>query len=193
MKKEEIVAIIQAWKKDKNIRLYSPFKYFKGLNTKELVITKLEEMYRNKNEKDVTKIKFKTDQGIKNTKRSPYHDIFEERFQIPASSSFEVKAKKTGVPLDIIKRVFQKGVAAWKYGHRPGTTPVQWGNARVDSFLVLGCAAFSGDASLLKELHDRVQHTKKGKAFLSQKPSCPKSKLNMYKSRSNFPSFLTNI
>ena len=44
------------------------------------------------------------------------------------------KADKTGIPYGILKKVFDRGVAAWKTGHRPGTTPEQWGYARVNSF-----------------------------------------------------------
>ena len=39
------------------------------------------------------------------------------------------------MPLGILKKVFDRGVAAWKTGHRPGTTAVQWGLARVNSFV----------------------------------------------------------
>ena len=30
----------------------------------------------------------------------------------------------------------KSGVAAWRTGHRPGTTPQQWGHARVNAFIV---------------------------------------------------------
>jgi hypothetical protein len=45
------------------------------------------------------------------------------------------KADKSGMPLGILKKVFDRGVAAWATGHRPGTTAVQWGLARVNSFV----------------------------------------------------------
>jgi len=48
--------------------------------------------------------------------------------------SLKDKAEKSGMPLNILKKVFDRGVAAWRTGHRPGTTPVQWGLARVNSF-----------------------------------------------------------
>ena len=49
-------------------------------------------------------------------------------------------------------------------------------------------AAFSSDADLLHEVN-KIKN-KKIKLFFSQKPTCPKSQINKYKSRSNFPSFL---
>ena len=48
--------------------------------------------------------------------------------------SLKKKAAATGMPLGILRKVFDRGMAAWKTGHRPGTTPVQWGLARVNSF-----------------------------------------------------------
>jgi hypothetical protein len=44
------------------------------------------------------------------------------------------KAEKSGMPYSILKKVYDRGVAAWRTGHRPGTTPSQWGFARVNSF-----------------------------------------------------------
>jgi hypothetical protein len=51
-----------------------------------------------------------------------------------ADAALKKKADKSGMPLAILKKVFQRGVAAWKTGHRPGTNAVQWGLARVNSF-----------------------------------------------------------
>ena len=45
------------------------------------------------------------------------------------------KSKKSGVPYGILKKSYDRGMAAWRTGHRPGTTPQQWGLARVNSFV----------------------------------------------------------
>jgi len=45
------------------------------------------------------------------------------------------KAEKSGMPYGILKKVYDRGMAAWKTGHRPGTTPQQWAFARVNSFV----------------------------------------------------------
>ena len=50
--------------------------------------------------------------------------------------SFEDKSKKSGISVGTLKKVYNRGVAAWKTGHRPGTTPQQWGHARVNAFIV---------------------------------------------------------
>ena len=50
-------------------------------------------------------------------------------------ASFEDKAKASGISTGTLKKVYQRGVAAWKTGHRPGTNPTQWGHARVNAFI----------------------------------------------------------
>ena len=45
------------------------------------------------------------------------------------------KADKSGMPYGILKKVYDRGMAAWRTGHRPGTTPQQWAFARVNSFV----------------------------------------------------------
>ena len=46
------------------------------------------------------------------------------------------KSEKSGVSVGTLRKVYNRGVAAWKTGHRPGTTPQQWGLARVNAFIV---------------------------------------------------------
>ena len=50
------------------------------------------------------------------------------------------KSKQTGVPYGILKKSYDRGMAAWRTGHRPGTTPQQWAMARVNSMLTGGKA-----------------------------------------------------
>ena len=49
-------------------------------------------------------------------------------------TALQKKADKSGISYGILKKVYDRGVAAWRTGHRPGTTPAQWGMARVNSF-----------------------------------------------------------
>ena len=67
------------------------------------------------------------------------------------------KAKKTKMPLGILRQVYRRGVAAWKTGHIPGTTPQQWGMARVNSFATGGKTTTMSDKAL-------YQQAKKSKA-----------------------------
>ena len=66
------------------------------------------------------------------------------------------KAKKTGIPLGILRQVYRRGVAAWKTGHVPGTTPQQWGMGRVNSFAVGGKTTKMAD----KALYQRAKEAK---------------------------------
>ena len=52
-------------------------------------------------------------------------------------------ARKKGkkVTAGQLGRVYNKGLAAYRTGHRPGTTPSQWAMARVNSVLTGGKAA----------------------------------------------------
>ena len=50
-------------------------------------------------------------------------------------ASFADKSKASGISVPTLKKVFARGVAAHKTGHRPGTTPTQWGHARVNAFI----------------------------------------------------------
>jgi len=51
------------------------------------------------------------------------------------SKTLADKAKKAQ-----LRQVYNKGLAAYKTGHRPGTTPNQWAMARVNSVLTGGKA-----------------------------------------------------
>jgi hypothetical protein len=62
---------------------------------------------------------------------SEYNETLDE----DATKGLKAKAEKSGMPLGILRQVYNRGVAAWKTGHRPGTTPQQWGFARVNSFV----------------------------------------------------------
>jgi uncharacterized FlaG/YvyC family protein len=65
----------------------------------------------------------------------------EEDFQLDEKIGGLVKkSEKTGVPYGILKKSYDRGMAAWRTGHRPGTTPQQWAFARVNSMLTGGKA-----------------------------------------------------
>lgn len=59
------------------------------------------------------------------------------------------KAAKSGISYGTLKKVYNRGMAAWRTGHRPGTTPQQWGMARVNSYITKGKGTYYGaDADL---------------------------------------------
>jgi hypothetical protein len=68
-----------------------------------------------------------------------------------ADAGLAAKASKSGISIDTLRKVYRRGVAAWNSGHRPGTTPQQWGMARVNSYIGKGSGTYGGAD---KDLHE---------------------------------------
>ena len=79
-----------------------------------------------------------------------YHSLIKNITEAKISA-LEKKSKQSGIPYGILKQVFDRGMAAWKSGHRPGTTPQQWAFARVNSFIVGGKTRRTADKDLWKK------------------------------------------
>jgi outer membrane biosynthesis protein TonB len=79
----------------------------------------------------------------------------------PEAKTLQEKSQATGIPLDILQKVYDKGLAAWRTGHRPGATQGQWANARVHSFIMKGCTFYFPDHKLAAEAMQRSQKAKK--------------------------------
>jgi hypothetical protein len=130
--------------------MLGPTKYYKGLSKTRKI----------KRSKEIAKFSaldwknpkayagFQTDKGVK-TKTSNYTRRWKKRF--PDATSLEEKSKATGVPLEYIKKSYNRGMAAWRTGHRPGATEQQWGYARVHSFLLKGKTYHTTDSDLVRE------------------------------------------
>lgn len=148
-------------------------KYLTGLTDKERV-KRIAEIRINMRKTDPSAYKFSTDFTVggtrRKTKKSTYTTAFFDRY--PNAKSLEDKAKATGVPLDILKKVYNKGLSAYRTGHRPGATPEQWGYARVHSFLMKGCTYYSPDHKLVEEAKERS--TKAKRHWSSLKCICSK-------------------
>ena len=126
-----------------------PHKYYRGLTRK----------VAEKRRKEIAKfgaldwkdpkayVGFKTDIGVKK-RPSSYTSRFKKRF--PEALSLEQKAAATGVPLKYIKECYNRGMAAWRTGHRPGATEQQWGYGRVHSFLLKGKTYRTTDSDIAK-------------------------------------------
>ena len=89
------------------------------------------------------------------------------------------KAEKSGMPYGILKKVYDRGMAAWKTGHRPGTTPQQWAFARVNSFVTKSSGTWGGaDKDLAKQVRGEstaAPKTKSAKELIGQiKEKLPK-------------------
>ena len=69
----------------------------------------------------------------------------DESFQLDEKVAGLVKkSEKSGIAYGILKKVYDRGMAAWRTGHRPGTTPQQWGFARVNSFVTKSKGTWGG-------------------------------------------------
>jgi len=130
--------------------LYSPKKYYQGLSTTRKAQRRREiRRFGAKSWKNARAYTgFKTDQGIK-TRPSWYTASWKARF--PSATSLQQKSAATGVPLKYIKECYNRGLAAWRTGHRPGATQQQWGYARVHSFLLCGKTYGSTDADIVRK------------------------------------------
>ena len=68
-------------------------------------------------------------------------------------SGLQAKADKSGISKGILQKVYNRGLAAYKTGHRPGTTAPQWAMARVNSFITKGKGTWGGaDKDLAKQV-----------------------------------------
>ena len=137
-------------------RKYHPTRYYAGLS-------KSQKTKRYKEIQHFGKIDwrsprayqgFKTNKGVK-TKTSSYTEQLTRKFKKLGidpnqTKSLKAKAKATGVPLRYLKASYNRGLAAWRTGHRPGATEQQWGYARVASLLVCGKTAKTTDSDVVR-------------------------------------------
>lgn len=97
-----------------------------------------------------------TEESRKNLKKSEYTKAYEkmygESLEEGTIESVKNKAKETGISYSILKQVYNRGMAAWKGSHRPGTTPQQWAMARINSFATGGKTRHTADADLWKKV-----------------------------------------
>ena len=70
------------------------------------------------------------------------------------------KAKKANAPLGALRAIYNKGLAAFKSGHRPGANQHQWAMARVNSVLT-GGPARKTDAAQWKQIQKFRKNKKK--------------------------------
>ena len=129
----------------------SPSRYFSGLSSSKRTQRRKEiRKYGSMSSKNpLAYVGFKTDKGVR-TRKSGYTAAWKRKF--PNAKSLEDKAKASGVPLKYVKEVYNRGMAAWRTGHRPGATQQQWGYARVHSFLLKGKTYHTADSDLAKKV-----------------------------------------
>ena len=129
---------------------------------------------------DAPQFKGKSDKKIRDMAIAAYLDAKDKKeetdmkfYQIDEKIAGLVKkSKETGVPYGILKKSYDRGMAAWKTGHRPGTTPQQWAFARVNSMLTGGKAD--------PDLQPKVKAAKKAKKAKKEEVTETMGVLDMY-------------
>ena len=135
-----------------------PKKYVSGLTDKQ---KKAHDRHLEKQGKksDSDKSAYKQSPADKVAKTRPskhtnkFKKMYGEDYLNEKIAGLEKKAKKSGMPYSILKKVYDRGMAAWKGGHRPGTTPQQWAFARVNSFTTKSSGTWGkADKDLAKQV-----------------------------------------
>jgi len=142
------------WKKmgklsDKDPRAYEPAPGDATSKTKPSKHTlAVRKMMANEAEDLPTKLRHSPRSGnITAVKERQKQNKIEEE----SNSSLSAKAKKSGISVGTLRKVYKRGVAAWNSGHRPGTTPQQWGHARVNSYINKGKTYHTADKDLRED------------------------------------------
>src|SRR6056300_1157442 len=129
------------------------------LRTKQMMLqTKVRDMDPTKDKTDIEIAKNKLDniQLRMDKIKSQNEEVHPAKALIEAIKAVKNKAEKTGMPYSILKKVYDRGMAAWKGGHRPGTTPQQWALARVNSFVTKSKGTWGGaDSDLAKKVRSK--------------------------------------
>jgi hypothetical protein len=126
-----------------------PPKYYRGLSTRRKGQRRREITRRAKMswKNPAAYRPFATDRGTKR-KPSSYTSRFHTKY--PGVTGLPAIAKATHVPLSILNKVYDRGLAAWRTGHRPGASQHAWGMARVHSFVLHGKTWRTADADLAR-------------------------------------------
>lgn len=131
--------------------MYWPEKYFKGLTRSQSLQRKRSATRRRKMSSKNPKayVPFKSDKGVK-TRKSSYTERFHKKY--PGVTSMPAIAKATGIRKSILDTVYDRGMAAWRTGHRPGASQQAWGMARVYSFALKGKTWRTADSDLARKV-----------------------------------------
>jgi hypothetical protein len=121
------------------------YKYFKDKEEKDKQIKK--ESVDNYPTSDIDK---------KKPEKKPIHSGAKMTYE--TIQGLKNKADKTGMPYGILKKVYDRGMAAWRGGHRPGASQQQWAFARVNSFVTKSSGTWGGAD---KDLAAKVKGSKK--------------------------------
>jgi dephospho-CoA kinase len=143
---------------DSDPRAYEPAPGDATAKTKPSKYTlKVRKMMDEANEKKIRRIARSGNITAVMNKRKETGRVSEETVdEGAADKSLSAKAAKSGISVSTLRKVYRRGVAAWNSGHRPGTTPSQWGHARVNSYISKGKGTYHGADKDLREDIDQM-------------------------------------
>jgi len=131
-----------------------PKKYYKKMSKDDK-----EKRAKHFTTRDTSKNDNRPAPGDKGAKTKPsihtkkFKQMYGEELLDEKIKGLENKAKKSGMPYGILKKVYDRGMAAWRGGHRPGATQQQWAFARVNSFVTKSSGTWGGaDKDLAKQV-----------------------------------------
>ena len=91
--------------------------------------------------------------------RRGINEAYEVYLEEKTIEGLKNKAEKSGISYGILKKVYDRGMGAYKNSHRPGTTPQQWAFARVNSFMSGGKTQKTTDSDLWsKVVNEKFEH-----------------------------------
>src|SRR6056300_663326 len=128
------------------------YKYIKDKQEKEMK----KEQVDNYPTSDIAKHKKDVATDPKMGEKKPVH--LGAKMTYESIQGLKNKADKTGMPYSILKKVYDRGMAAWRGGHRPGASQQQWAFARVNSFVTKSSGTWGGAD---KDLAAKVKGSKK--------------------------------
>ena len=115
----------------------------------------------------------------KETTPSKYTTAYKNKFgedlneNAALDKTLATKSKASGIPRGILRQVYNRGMAAWVTGHRPGASQQAWGMGRVNSFIVKGKTWHTTDSDLAKKVRSEqvdedIVHSKNGWTLFSK-------------------------
>ena len=146
-----------------------PHKYYRGLTKKQALERKKEinKFGAMKTNDPKAYVGFKTDAYATRKKKSSY--TVQGNTLFPDAKSLKERSQVTGVPEKYLRQVYNRGMAAWRTGHRTGMSQEAWSYPRVSSYLLCGKAHYTADSDQVRVA--KKESAKARKWFTRCKPS----------------------
>jgi hypothetical protein len=145
-----------------------PERYLEGLVGDERLLRQIELVSKKRQGKQERLKPLKSDVIAREKeipKEGPCTNKWDKMY--PNSKSIAQKAKISGIPADILKKVDNKGQGAYySSGSRPGQTAISWGKARLNCFLLNKKTVTQGpDKNLFEEA---IRRSPKAKSWFAK-------------------------